>query len=78
MIVNTKVAVESQPAAFRPTNVVSYVPLVVYVFPFHVYDVQFEIGVDDDVFCLMVKTNVAVESHPDALVNILVFVPLVV
>ena len=77
-MVNTSVAVESQPAALPPTNVVSYLPLAVYVFPFQAYEVQFETVVDDDVGCLIVNTNLANESQPTAFVPVHILVPLVV
>jgi hypothetical protein len=77
LMVTFNVATESQPAAL--VNVFVYVPLVVYVTPFHTYDPHTGAGeVVDVVDFLIVKFNVATESHPTAfpLVNVFVYVPL--
>jgi hypothetical protein len=77
LIVNTNVAIESQPAAF--VNVWVYVPEVVYVVPFvQVYELQAVTGVEEAELLLIVKFNVIIESQPAAFVNVCVYVPEVV
>jgi len=72
LIVKLRNTVESQPAAF--VNVEVYVPLVVYVVPFadHVYESQAMALCKLDVAVLIVKFNVAIESHPAAFVSVAV------
>jgi hypothetical protein len=75
-MVKFNVAVESQPAAFVPLQV--YVPLVVYVVPFHKKLLQtFAVEVDT-LLLRMVKFNVITESQPTALVVVKVRAPEVV
>ena len=78
MIVNTTVAVESQPVALI-NPVVVYVPEVVCGIPFQVNVLQAVTGVEDVDEFLIVNTTVAVESQPAALVNpVVVYDPEVV
>ena len=78
VIVRFKVAIESHPAAF--VNVAVYVPLVVYVVALadQVYELHAVTVSDPEVELLIVRFNVAIESHPAAFVNVAVYVPLVV
>ena len=78
LIVKFNVATESHP--FALVSVAVYVPEVVYVIEFaaHVYELQVMIDSDPDVLLLIVKFNVATESHPLAVVKFAVYVPEVV
>jgi UV DNA damage repair endonuclease len=76
LTVKFNVATESQPAAFVPLNV--YTPDVVYVVPFHVYELQAVSDELEEVGDLIVKFKVATESHPTAFVVVYVLTPLVV
>jgi len=77
LIVNVNVAVFVQPEAFIDVNV--YVPLVVYVEPFHVYESQavtVELSLVEPL--LIVNVNVAVLVQPAAFIDVNVYVPLIV
>jgi hypothetical protein len=52
-----------------------YVPLVVYVFPFHVYEVHAETVSDELLDELIVKVSVTTESHPAAFVPVQMYSP---
>jgi hypothetical protein len=64
-MVNTKFATESHPAILVPFHV--YVPLVVYTFPFQLYDEHAETLSIETLEELMVNTKFATESHASAL-----------
>lgn len=74
-MVNTKVALESQPFAVVPLYV--YVPLCAYVCPFHVYGPQaFCWVVGPVMLLLMVKFKVTIESQPATVCKVSEYVPL--
>jgi outer membrane phospholipase A len=64
LIVKSKYAVESQPCTEPPAKNTEYVPEVLYVFPFQMYELQAAITVLDETALLIVKSRYAVESQP--------------
>ena len=75
LIVKFNVAIESHP--FADVNAAVYTPEVEYVIEFaaHVYELHAVTDSDPEVLLLIVRFNVAIESHPFADVNVAVYTP---
>jgi hypothetical protein len=64
LMVRFSTAVESHPCTEPLGKNAEYVPDVVYVFPFHVYELQAVAELVEATLLLMVRFSTAVESHP--------------
>jgi len=74
LMVKFNIAVESHPTELVVEN--EYVPLLLYVVPFHVYVFQLVIFSVNVELCFIVKFNIAIESQPAAFVVVNEYVPL--